>query len=174
LVIAQFIFGEDNDTLPSILIKELTKRKQTIVFAESCTGGLLSASLTSISGSSQVFQGSIVSYSNELKHSLLDISEEKLSKYGAVSEEVCEAMAINVKEKLRADWAISISGIAGPNGGSQDKPVGLVYISISGPNNYVTTIKKQFNSTRNRIEIQTLSVNVCLNSLRLILLSNSK
>ncbi len=171
---SKFIFGEDNDTLPSILIKELTKRKQTIVFAESCTGGLLSASLTSISGSSQVFQGSIVSYSNELKHSLLDISREKLTKYGAVSEEVCEAMAINVKEKLRADWAISISGIAGPNGGSQDKPVGLVYISISGPNNYVTTIKKQFNSTRNRLEIQTLSVNVCLNSLRLILLSDSK
>jgi len=171
---SKFIFGEDNDTLPSVLIKELTKRNQTIVFAESCTGGLLSSSLTSISGSSQVFQGSIVSYSNELKHSLLDISEEKLTKYGAVSEEVCEAMAINVKEKLKADWAISISGIAGPNGGSQDKPVGLVYISISGPNNYITTIKKQFNSTRNRFEIQTLSVNVCLNSLRLILLSNSK
>ncbi len=171
---SKFIFGEDNDTLPSILIKELTKRKQTIVFAESCTGGLLSASLTSISGASKVFQGSIVSYSNELKNSLLDISEEKLTKYGAVSEEVCEAMAINVKEKLRADWAISISGIAGPKGGSQDKPVGLVYISISGPNNYINTIKKQFNSTRNRLEIQTLSVNVCLNSLRLILLSNSK
>ena len=171
---SKFIFGEENDTLPSILIKELTKRKQTIVFAESCTGGLLSASLTSISGSSQVFQGSIVSYSNELKHSLLNISEEKLTKYGAVSEEVCEAMAINVKEKLRADWAISIIGIAGPNGGSQDKPVGLVYISISGPSNYITTIKKQFNSTRNRLEIQTLSVNVCLNSLRLILLSDRK
>ena len=134
----------------------------------------MSSSLTSISGSSQVFQGSIISYSNELKNSLLNISEEKLTKYGAVSEEVCEAMAINVKLKLSADWAIAISGIAGPNGGSQDKPVGLVYISISGPNNYVTTIKKQFNSTRNRLEIQTLSVNVCLNSLRLILLSNSK
>jgi len=171
---SKFIFGEDNDTLPSVLIKELTKRNETIVFAESCTGGLLSSSLTSISGSSQVFQGSIVSYSNELKNSLLNISEEKLIKHGAVSEEVCEAMALNVKEKLRADWAISISGIAGPNGGSKDKPVGLVYISISGPNNYVTTIKKQFNSTRNRFEIQTLSVNVCLNSLRLILLSNSK
>jgi len=171
---SKFIFGEDNDTLPSVLIKELTKRNETIVFAESCTGGLLSSSLTSISGSSQVFQGSIVSYSNELKNSLLNIPEEKLTKYGAVSEEVCESMAINVKEKLGADWAIAISGIAGPNGGSQDKPVGLVYISISGPNNYITTIKKQFNSTRNRLEIQTLSVNVCLNSLRLILLSNSK
>jgi len=171
---SKFIFGEDNDTLPSVLIKELAERNQTIVFAESCTGGLLSSSLTSISGSSQVFQGSIVSYSNELKNSLLNISKEKLTKYGAVSEEVCEAMAINVKEKLGADWAISISGIAGPNGGSKDKPVGLVYIPISGPNNHMTNIKKLFNSTRNRIEIQTLSVNVCLNSLRLILLSNSK
>jgi len=171
---SKFIFGEDNDTLPSVLIKELTKRNQTIVFAESCTGGLLSSSLTSISGSSKVFQGSIVSYSNELKNSLLNISEEKLTKYGAVSEEVCESMAINVKEKLGADWAIAISGIAGPNGGSQDKPVGLVYISISGPNYHTTNIKKLFNSTRNRVEIQTLSVNVCLNSLRLILLSNSK
>ncbi len=171
---SKFIFGEDNETLPSVLIKELTKRNQTIVFAESCTGGLLSSSLTSISGSSQVFQGSIVSYSNELKNLLLNISEEKLTKYGAVSKEVCEAMAINVKEKLGADWAIAISGIAGPNGGSPDKPVGLVYVSIAGPNNHVTNIKKIFNSTRNRIEIQTLSVNVCLNSLRLILLSNSK
>ena len=83
-------------------------------------------------------------------------------------------MAINVREKLGADWAIAISGIAGPNGGSTEKPVGLVYISIAGPNNHLTNIKKIFNSTRNRIEIQTLSVNVCLNSLRLILLSNSK
>jgi len=171
---SKFIFGEDNETLPSVLIKKLTERNQTIVFAESCTGGLLSSSLTSISGSSQVFKGSIVSYSNELKNSLLNISEEKLTKYGAVSEEVCESMAINVKEKLGADWAIAISGIAGPNGGSKDKPVGLVHISISGPNNHITNIKKLFNSNRNRIEIQTLSVNVCLNSLRLILLSNSE
>ena len=171
---SKFIFGEDNDTLPSVLIKELTKRNETIVFAESCTGGLLSSSLTSISGSSQVFQGSIVSYSNELKNSLLNISKEKLTKYGAVSEEVCEAMAINVKNRLGADWAIAISGIAGPSGGTQEKPIGLVYISIAGPNNHISNIKKIFNSTRNRIEIQTLSVNVCLNSLRLILLSNSK
>ncbi|MDC3094984.1 CinA family protein, partial [Prochlorococcus sp. AH-716-M09] len=157
-----------------VLIKELAKRHETIVFAESCTGGLLSSSITSVSGSSQVFQGGIISYSNDLKNSLLNITEEKLTKYGAVSEEVCESMAINIKNKLGADWAIAISGIAGPNGGSPDKPVGLVFISISGPNNHITNIKKLFNPTRNRIEIQTLSVNVCLNTLRLILLSSSK
>ena len=83
-------------------------------------------------------------------------------------------MAINVKEKLHADWSIAISGIAGPKGGSKNKPVGLVYIAIAGPNNHLTKIKKLFNPNRNRYEIQTLSVNVCLNSLRLILLSNSK
>jgi nicotinamide-nucleotide amidase len=171
---SKFIYGEDNDTLPSVLLEALAERNETIVFAESCTGGLLSSSITSISGSSQVFKGSIVSYSNKLKNSLLNITEERLTKYGAVSEEVCEAMAINVKEKLGADWSIAISGIAGPNGGSKEKPIGLVYISISGPNNHITNIKKIFNSNRNRIEIQTLSVNVCLNSLRLILLSSSK
>jgi len=171
---SKFIFGENDDNLASVLIKELKKRKETLVFAESCTGGLLSSSITSISGSSEVFKGSIISYSNELKKSLLNISEEQLQRYGAVSKEVAEAMSINAKEKLSADWAISISGIAGPNGGSQEKPVGLVYISIAGPKNQITNIKKIFNSTRNRVEIQTLSVNVSLNSLRLILLSNSK
>ena len=82
-------------------------------------------------------------------------------------------MAINVKNRLGADWAIATSGIAGPNGGSQEKPVGLVYISIAGPNDHITNIKKIFSSTKHRVEIQRLSVNVCLNSLRLILLSNS-
>ena len=97
-----------------------------------------------------------------------------IKKFGAVSEEVAETMAINAKEKLNSDWSIAISGIAGPGGGNKEKPVGLVYISIAGPNGHMTNIKKIFSSTRNRIEIQRLSVNVCLNSLRLILLSSSK
>ena len=170
----KFIFGENEDTLPSVLIKQLLKRKETIVFAESCTGGLLSSSITSITGSSKVFKGSIISYSNEIKQSLLKIPEKLLKKYGAVSREVAENMAINAKEKLGSDWAIAVTGIAGPNGGSTDKPVGLVYIAISGPDNYISNIKKIFNPIRNRNEIQILSVNECLNSLRLILLSNSK
>ncbi len=169
---SKFIFGEDDDNLSSVLIKELIKRKESLVVAESCTGGLLSSSITSIPGSSQVFKGSIVSYSNELKQLLLNIPENLINKHGAVSEEVAENMAVNAKEKLKSDWSIAISGIAGPTGGNKDKPVGLIYISIAGPNDHITNIKKMFSSTRNRIEIQTLSVNVCLNSLRLILLSN--
>ena len=171
---SKFIFGENDDNLSSVLIKELIKRKESLVFAESCSGGLLSSSITSIPGSSQVFKGSIISYSNNLKQSLLSVPENLIKKFGAVSEEVAETMAINAKEKLNSDWSIAISGIAGPSGGSKEKPVGLVYISISGPNDHITNIKKIFSSTRNRIEIQRLSVNVCLNSLRLILLSNSK
>ncbi len=171
---SKFIFGENDDNLSSVLIKELIKRKESLVFAESCTGGLLSSSITSIPGSSQVFKGSIISYSNDLKQSLLSVPENLIKKFGAVSEEVAETMAINAKEKLNSDWAIAISGIAGPSGGNKEKPVGLVYISIAGPNNHITNIKKIFSSTRNRIEIQRLSVNLCLNSLRLILLSSSK
>ena len=168
---SKFIFGENDDNLQRVLIKELLKRKESLVFAESCTGGLLSSSITSERGSSKVFKGSIIAYSNEIKESLLNIPKELINKYGAVSQEVAETMAINVKEKLNSDWSIAISGIAGPSGGSKEKPVGLVYIAISGPNNYIKNIKKIFSSARNRIEIQTLSVNECLNSLRLILLS---
>ena len=171
---SKFIFGENDDNLSSVLIKELIKRKESLVFAESCSGGLLSSSITSIPGSSQVFKGSIISYSNNLKQSLLNVPENLIKKFGAVSEEVAETMAINAKEKLNSDWSIAISGIAGPSGGNKEKPVGLVYISIAGPNGHLTNIKKIFSSTRNRIEIQRLSVNVCLNSLRLILLSSSK
>ena len=168
---SKYIFGEDNDNLPTIIIKELIKRKESIVFAESCTGGLLSSQITSVSGSSQVFKGSVIAYSNELKNLLLNVSKNLLNTYGAVSEEVAESMAIGVKNKLNSDWAISVSGIAGPTGGNESKPIGLVYIAIAGPNNKVVKIKKQYNSLKNRNEIQRLSVNECLNSLRLILLS---
>ncbi len=168
----KYIFGEDNDTLSSVIIKLLKDRNESIVFAESCTGGLLSSSITSEAGASAIFKGGIVAYSNEIKQNLLSVPKSFLDTHGAVSEEVAEKMAIGVKDKLNADWAIAISGIAGPKGGSEMKPVGLVYISIVNPNNKHTNIKKLYNSRRNRLEIQKLSVNECLNSLRLILLSN--
>jgi len=169
---SKYIYGEDDENLPTILIKELIKRNESLVFAESCTGGLLSSQITSVSGSSKVFKGSVIAYSNELKNLLLDVPENLLNTYGAVSEEVAESMAIGAKNKLNSDWSISVSGIAGPKGGSKLKPVGLVYIAITGPNNETVKIKKQYNPLRDRNEIQRLSVNDCLNSLRLILLSN--
>ncbi len=164
-------FGENDETLASILIKELFKRGESLVFAESCTGGLLSASITETQGSSKVFKGSVIAYKNEIKESLLCVPKNLLIKHGAVSKEVAESMARGVKKNLNSDWAIAISGIAGPDGGSEDKPVGLVFISIISPNNEIKNIKKIFKPFRNRIEIQRLSVNECLNSLRLILLS---
>ena len=94
---SKFIFGENDDNLSSLLIKELLRRKESLVFAESCTGGLLSSTITSIEGSSKVFKGSIISYSNELKQSLLNVPEDLIKKYGAVSEQVAETMAINIK-----------------------------------------------------------------------------
>ncbi len=167
-----YIFGEDNENLPTVLIKELIKRNESIVFAESCTGGLLSSQITSVAGSSKVFKGSVIAYSNEIKSLILNVPKDLLSNYGAVSEEVAESMATGVKNKFNSDWAISVSGIAGPSGASELKPIGLVYIAITGPNNETLKIKKQYNPLRNRNEIQRLSVNDCLNSLRLILLSN--
>ena len=167
-----YIFGEDNENLPTVLIKELIKRNESIVFAESCTGGLLSSQITSVAGSSKVFKGSVIAYSNEIKSLILNVPKDLLSNYGAVSEEVAESMATGVKNKFNSDWAISVSGIAGPSGASELKPIGLVYIAITGPKNETLKIKKQYNPLRNRNEIQRLSVNDCLNSLRLILLSN--
>ena len=156
------------------LVKRLTKKKHKISFAESCTGGMLASTITSISGASKVFNLGLITYSNEAKIKNLKINKNIIKKFGAVSAECCKAMVVNLSKISKANINVSITGIAGPKGGSKDKPVGLVYISIAGPNDHITNIKKIFSSTRNRVEIQRLSVNVCLNSLRLILLSNSK
>ena len=164
------IFGENGDTLASVIVGELIRRKQSIVFAESCTGGLLSSTITSIPGSSAVFNGSVVAYSNAIKNSLLNVSMDLLDKYGAVSDQVVEAMAIGAKRNLNANWAIATSGIAGPSGATKEKPVGLIHFAIAGPDK-TYKFKKKYNSTRNRNEIQRLSVNDCLNNIRLILLS---
>ena len=113
-------------------ISNLLKEKNlTIATAESCTGGLISHSITNISGSSDYFDRGIVSYSNNAKVELLDVSEELLEKYGAVSEQVAKAMAEGVRNKSNVDIGIATTGIAGPTGGTIEKPVGLVYIAVS-------------------------------------------
>ena len=109
----------------------LKEKKLKIATAESCTGGLIAHTLTNISGSSDYFDRGVVSYSNRAKKELLDVPEEMLKKYGAVSKQVAEAMAKGVRKKSNVDIGISSTGIAGPTGGTKDKPVGLVYIGIS-------------------------------------------
>ena len=112
------------------LVKLLTKKKLIVSFAESCTGGLLASSITSISGSSKVFKMGLVTYSNNAKVKLLKVPKKTITKYGAVSYETCLSMVKNLSKISKSNISISITGVAGPNGGTKEKPVGLVYIGI--------------------------------------------
>src|SRR5688500_16656339 len=115
--------------LAQSVVDKLTELGQTLAVAESCTGGRLSAAITGVPGSSAVFLGGIVSYSNDVKEALLDVKEETLRLHGAVSPETAREMAAGVKTRLGSDYGIGITGIAGPDGGTSDKPVGLVYVA---------------------------------------------
>ncbi|MEI0603730.1 CinA family protein [Brachyspira alvinipulli] len=137
------------------VVKLLTSRGLKITSAESCTGGLFAASITSISGSSECFEGSFVTYSNDIKHKIINVSEETLKKYGAVSEECVLEMSENSRNIMNSDISISISGIAGPSGGTEDKPVGLVWICLAA-NRYIKAYKNIF--TGNRDEVREKSV----------------
>ena len=143
------------------LIRILTKKKLKISFAESCTGGLLSSSITSISGSSKVFNLGLVTYSNQAKINILKINKNIIKKYGAVSHECCSAMVNNLSKISKANINISITGIAGPKGGTKQKPVGLVYIGIKRGNK--TQINKCFFKSNKRYSIQKASVKKALN-----------
>jgi nicotinamide-nucleotide amidase len=116
-----------------LLLPLLRARGQTFACAESCTGGLLSAVIASFAGVSDVYLGSIVAYANQLKQDFLDVPKTLIAAHGAVSAPVAKAMAEGVRKRMHADWAVSITGIAGPNGGSEDKPIGTVWIAVIGP-----------------------------------------
>lgn len=133
-LIPDLIFGEDQDTMEKVVGEKLKAKEESLSTAESCTGGYIAHLITSIPGSSTWYNGSIVSYSNNAKSTLLDVPHELLDKHGAVSKEVVEVMAKNVREKLKTTWSIAVSGIAGPDGGTIEKPVGTVWIAIAGPN----------------------------------------
>jgi PncC family amidohydrolase len=117
------------------IIKKLTSQNQTISFAESCTGGRIAAAFTAISGASAVLHGSVVSYSNDIKHQWLNVNKEILANYGAVSSECVSQMLVGIKNMSNADYNIAVSGIAGPTGGTKEKPVGTVYIGLQTPTN---------------------------------------
>lgn len=131
--IPELIFGYDKETMPGVVGKILKERKETVGTAESCTGGYIAHMITSIAGSSEYFMGSIVSYSNEIKSKALDVDPSLIEEHGAVSGEVVRSMAEGGRKALGVDWCIATSGIAGPDGGTDEKPVGLVWIAVSGP-----------------------------------------
>ena len=131
------------------LIKKLNKKKLKISFAESCTGGLLANTITSISGASKVFTMGFITYSNQAKIKILKISKNIIIKYGAVSPECCKAMVVNLSKISKANINVSITGIAGPNGGTKKKPVGLVYIGIK-KGNKIIIIKNLFKSKKRK------------------------
>jgi nicotinamide-nucleotide amidase len=127
------VFSTDERTLPEIVIDALRERGWTAATAESCTGGMVAARLTEIPGSSDVFLGGVVSYSNELKTALLDVPEDVLAEHGAVSAETAAAMAEGARARLGADVAVSVTGVAGPGGDTPEKPVGLVHLHVATP-----------------------------------------
>ena len=143
------------------LIRILTKKKLKISFAESCTGGLLSSKITSVNGASKVFNLGLVTYSNQAKIKVLKVNKKIISKYGAVSHECCSAMVKNLSKISKANINVSITGIAGPSGGTKQKPVGLVYIGIKKGNKI--QINKCVFKNKKRSSIQKATVKKALN-----------
>ncbi|MDH6058381.1 competence/damage-inducible protein A [Umezakia ovalisporum] len=159
-------YGADDDTLGAVVGKLLRLSGETLSVAESCTGGGLGQMLTDISGSSDYFWGGIISYDNSVKLNLLGVNPNDLDKFGAVSSTVAEQMAIKVKISLSTSWGLSITGIAGPTGGTDTKPVGLVYIGLAGPNNEVKSFEYRFGAIGGRSLIREVSANTALDLLR--------
>ena len=142
------------------VVSKLIKKKLTISTAESCTGGLLSSSITSIRGSSKIFNLGLVTYSNKSKIKSLKISKKIIKKYGAVSKQVCKYMTINISKISKSNMSIATTGIAGPGGGTKNKPIGLVYIGIKKANKI--SINKCLFKNKGRLYIQKKTVNKCL------------
>ena len=142
------------------IVKKLIKKKLKISFVESCTGGMLSSAITSINGSSKIFDLGLITYSNKSKINILKIPKRIINKYGAVSKECCLGMVENLNKISKTDIALSITGIAGPKGATALKPVGLVYIGIKKGNKI--TIKKNLFKPKKRIHIQKAAVKTSL------------
>ena len=136
------------------IIEKMIARGFTLATAESCTGGLIGKTVTDVPGASEIFGYGMVTYSNEAKQKVLGVKEETLARYGAVSPETAEEMAIGLRKLSSADYAVSVTGIAGPGGGSTEKPVGLVYMGVAAPQG-VFVKKNLFIGNREEIRLQT-------------------
>ena len=168
-IIPNQIYGYEDDTMEGVVGQLLSAKNETVATAESCTGGAVAKMITSVSGSSAYFEGSIISYSNQIKINQLQVEERTLNEYGAVSQQVVEQMAIGVRRNLNTQYGLATSGIAGPTGGTPEKPVGTIWIATAGPNG-VKSKKLNLGYSRERnIHVTSLSV---LNMLRLELLQN--
>ena len=156
----QYVIADYDTSIEPFLIKELSRRGATLTTAESCTGGSLAASITSVAGSSAVFLGGTVPYSNTLKQQLLQVNEETLIQYGAVSEQTAIEMASGSKKAFSSDYAIATTGIAGPGGGTAEKPVGTIWVAVAGKQDILTK-KFQFDNDR-LINIERTRMNALL------------
>jgi len=161
-------FGVDDDSLASVVLARLRQRGETLAVAESCTGGGLGAAITAVPGASDVFLGGVIAYANALKQALLDVPASLLAESGAVSDPVAVAMAEGVRRRTGSSWALAVTGVAGPGGGTPDKPVGLVHIALAGPDG-TTSSPVRFGESRGRDWIRTLTTGEALNRLRLAL-----
>ena len=162
------IYGEGTDSMQKVIGKTLKERGMTVGVAESCTGGFLASLFTQLPGASEYFYGGVVSYDNSVKMNVLGVSKEVLDTYGAVSQECAEQMAAGARRVLGTDYAIATTGIAGPDGGTAEKPAGTVWIAVATPEG-ITSKKFTFNSTRRNINIERFAANA-LNMLRIQLL----
>jgi len=159
----------DVEGLSEVVLDGLKRRRETLAVAESCTGGLLSAHLTDVPGASEVFLGGVVSYSNEAKEHFIDVPHETLVEHGAVSEEVARAMAEGVRARFGSDWGAGITGIAGPTGGTEEKPVGLVHWAVAGPDG-VSAKHHVFLGDRSIVRVWSLNATLDLLRRRLLVL----
>ncbi|HEY9888223.1 MAG TPA: competence/damage-inducible protein A [Candidatus Obscuribacterales bacterium] len=165
-IAGEYHYGDNDATLEAVVGDLLRRKKHTLSVAESCTGGGLGAMITAVSGSSDYFLGGIISYDNEVKIGLLGVHPNSLATAGAVSDPVAAQMAAGVRARLGTDWGIGITGIAGPGGGTAEKPVGLVYIGIAAPDGSVQSHAFHFGNLRGRDWIRHLSCCSALDLLR--------
>jgi len=142
-LLSQNIFSTESEDIEAVIIRLLTEREETVSLAESCIGGCIAHRLTNVPGASAVFVGGLVTYSNEAKQELLGVNRESLAKHGAVSKEVAREMAEGAREKMKSTYAVSVTGIAGPGGGSPVKPLGTVFIGLAAPSG--TTVEHNLN-----------------------------
>ena len=164
--LAESVFSEDEISIEELVLDACRSRGLTLATAESCTGGMIAARLTSVPGSSDVFRGAVVAYANEIKESELGVADALLAAHGAVSAEVASAMAHGVRERLGVDVAVAVTGIAGPNGGTPEKPVGLVFLHVVGPDG---ELAQQFEMPRDRDWIRSRATVAALHLLRRLL-----